>query len=242
VIAAPAAQERNHVVAVARRERLSRRPRVARDRRRALQFHLDSRIADLVRAGASPEAAEREARRRLGHPLLLRDRSRDIRLLPWFDALLQDVRLGLRVLVKHRIVTAAALASLTLALGGTIGAFSVVDALILRPLPGVGAPDELIYLTYRNDRPDPDGSEEGASFNYPLFLELRQAAQPSAQLFAVSFRWIQRPSSMTATARRNGSGRSGSPAARSTPCGCARRWAGCSPRETTQHQKRRRWP
>jgi hypothetical protein len=52
---------------------------VTREIDEELQFHLDSRVEDLVRAGASPEAADREAQRRLGHPLLLRDRSRDAR-------------------------------------------------------------------------------------------------------------------------------------------------------------------
>lgn len=169
-----------------------RADRVSREIDEELQFHLDSRIEDLVRAGASPEAAEREARRRLGHPLLLRDRSRDIKLLPWFEALLQDVRLGVRVLLKHRAVTAAALISLALALGASIGAFSVVDALILRPLPGVAAPEQLIYLTFRSPDSDPSGRQDVASFNYPVFEQLRQMARPSAELFAVSFRWVRR--------------------------------------------------
>jgi predicted permease len=165
---------------------------VSREIDEELQFHLDSRIEDLVRAGVSPEAAEREARRRLGHPLLLRDRSRDIKLLPWFESVLQDVRLGVRMLLKHRAVTAAALVSLALALGASIGAFSVVDALILRPLPVIRAPEELIYLTFRSPDPDPEGQLDVSSFNYPLFERLRQTARPSAQLFAVSFRWMRR--------------------------------------------------
>jgi predicted permease len=171
-----------------------RADRVSREIDEELQFHLDSRIEDLVRAGVSPEAAEREARRRLGHPLLLRDRSRDIKLLPWLESVCYDVRFGLRMLLKHRVITAAALVSLAVAVGASVGAFSLVDALILRPLP-VDNPNELVYLTFIHDDQQgaaPDGSQEVASFNYPLYLQLREASRSSARLFAVGYRWVRR--------------------------------------------------
>ena len=56
-------------------------------------------------------------------------------LLPWLDSLFRDAWFAVRILRKNLVVTAAVVASLSLAIGACLGAFSLVDALILRPLP-----------------------------------------------------------------------------------------------------------
>ena len=118
-----------------------------------MAFHIESRIADLVAGGMTRDAAEAVARRQFGSRLRLREQSRDVKLLPWFDSLVRDVRLGVRMLRKNGLVTAAAIVSLSLALGACVAAFSLVDALILRPLP-VHQPERLIYLTFPGTNPD----------------------------------------------------------------------------------------
>jgi hypothetical protein len=100
-----------------------------------MAFHIESKIADLVAGGMTREAAAAMARRQFGNRLRLREESRDVKLLPWLDSLVRDVRLGARMLRKNGMVTAAAIVSLALALGACMAAFSLVDALILRPLP-----------------------------------------------------------------------------------------------------------
>src|SRR5689334_15111084 len=112
-----------------------------------MTFHIDCRIAELVAGGMTREAAEALARRQFGNRLHLREESRDVKLLPWLDSLVRDVRLGARMLRKNRLVSAAAIVSLSLALGASAAAFSLVGGLILRPLP-VRQPERLIYLTY----------------------------------------------------------------------------------------------
>lgn len=149
-----------------------------------LRFHLDSRVDDLIREGWSPRAARREAARRLGGTLGLRERSRDIKLLPSLDAIVQDVRFGLRLLRRHAAVTLAAIASLALAIGASTVAFALLDAIVLRPLP-VAHPDELIALTY------PAGEEigrprESGTFSTPFFERAREATRPAVALFAMS--------------------------------------------------------
>src|SRR5262245_6355672 len=109
--------------------------RVERDLDAELQFHLDERIRELTAKGLSREAAAAQVTRRFGNPLRWREQSRDVKLLPGLDSILRDVRLGVRMLRKNAVVTGAALASLSLALGACVAAFSLVDALILRPLP-----------------------------------------------------------------------------------------------------------
>jgi predicted permease len=103
------------------------------------------------------------------------------------ESLVRDVRLGLRMLRKHFGVTAASIVSLALALGACVAAFSLVDALILRPLP-VPQSDRLIYLafpTYTPERPEAD------TFNDPLFTRLRDAGRNRVDLFAMSTQVIR---------------------------------------------------
>src|SRR5580692_7059467 len=100
-----------------------------------LQFHLDQRIDDLVRGGLARPDAELRARRQLGNRLSLRESSYQVKSATWLDSLLRDFRLGLRMLAKHRSASLAAVASLALAIGACTAAFTLIDALIFRPLP-----------------------------------------------------------------------------------------------------------
>jgi predicted permease len=161
---------------------------VDRDLDEELQFHLDERIRELTDTGMTRDEATRQVSRRFGNPLRLREESRDVKLLPWLDSLFRDVRLGGRMIRKNAVVTGAAVASLSLALGACVAAFSLVDALILRPLP-VRQPERLVYLTfptYTPERPEAD------TFNDPLFLRLRDAARGRLDLFAMSTQVMRR--------------------------------------------------
>ena len=110
-----------------------------------LQFHLEQRAADLVRGGLSPAEAERVARLQLGNALQLRESSRDVKSAVWIESLLLDFRFGLRMISKYRKASLAAIASLALAVGACTAAFTLVDALIFRPLP-IPAPHQLVDL------------------------------------------------------------------------------------------------
>jgi predicted permease len=159
-----------------------RTDRVNRDLDEELRLHVEERTHDLIADGMSRDEAQREASRRLGNALRLRDASRDARVLVWLDSLVRDGRLGLRLLRKHAVVTAAVVLSLALALGACLAAFALIDALILRPLP-VRDPGRLVYLSYRNDTP---GQPDTETFNDPLFVRLREAGRGTVDLFAVS--------------------------------------------------------
>jgi predicted permease len=148
-----------------------------------ITFHIESRITDLVAGGMTRDAAEAMARRQFGNRLRLREESRDVKVLPWLDSLVRDVRLGARMLLKDRLATAAAIVSLSLALGACTAAFSLVDALILRPLP-VHQPDRLVYLTYPTTNPD---RPEADTFSDPAFVRLRDASRGRIDLFAMAY-------------------------------------------------------
>ncbi len=138
-------------------------------------------IEEAVAAGRSEE----EARRAFGNLLLTRERSRDARVMGWLEGLVSDVRFGLRQLRKHPAVTVSAALSLALAVGSSTAAFRLIDAMLLRPLP-VQSPESLHYLVYTF--PDQSGKpQEGDSFSYPLFRELRETVKDDATLLAVSY-------------------------------------------------------
>jgi len=151
-----------------------------------LQFHLDQRIDGLVRGGMPRREAELRARRQLGNRLSLRESSHDVKSAAWLDSLLRDFRFGLRTLAKHRTASLAAIASLSLAIGASTAAFTLIDALIFRPLP-LPAPSQLIDLAHVMPAffsPD-NQPRESDSFSYPQYELLRDTARDQADLFAM---------------------------------------------------------
>jgi predicted permease len=155
--------------------------RVDRDLDEEHRFHLAARIDDLMRDGLTRDQATAQAARRFGGRLQARESSRDVRLLPWLDSLARDVRHGVRLLRKDRGVTTAAVLSLALAIGACAAAFSLIDALILRPLP-VRDPDGLLYVAA-----GAAGDEDKETvLSYPLFERFRSAAPAKVEIFSMS--------------------------------------------------------
>src|SRR5215472_10377983 len=103
-----------------------RADRLSRDLDDEIQFHLAAREEELTRSGMTSQQARQQAGRQLGNTLLARESSRDIKLLPRLESILRDVAFGLRLCRKNKIVTAAAVVSLSLATGACTAAFSLI--------------------------------------------------------------------------------------------------------------------
>jgi predicted permease len=106
-----------------------------RDMDREMAFHVESLAREYVKSGMSAEAAERAARRRFGSMLHMKERGHDIRSAPVLEDLARDVRYALRGLRRAPGFAAAVVLTLALGIGGNTAIFSVVDQLLLRPLP-----------------------------------------------------------------------------------------------------------
>ena len=148
---------------------------------REIDEELDSHLAEALEQGRDPE----EARRAFGSRLRIGEQSYDIRVLPWLDSLRADTIFGWRQLSNHKIASAAAILSLGLAIGASISAFRLIDALLLRPMP-VAEPERL-YAMFTLGY-DPGGHFRlGDSNEYPQFRSMRAAVKDDAELIAASF-------------------------------------------------------
>ncbi|MBI2686029.1 MAG: ABC transporter permease [Acidobacteria bacterium] len=135
-----------------------------------------SHLAEAEERGRSVD----EARQAFGNALQHRERSRDIRLLGWLDALASDAVFGWRQLRKRPAVSVAAILSLALAIGATTAAFQLIHAVLLRTMP-VADPQSLYYVasTYIDREGKADYRDE---FDYPTFVSYREAAADRAEL------------------------------------------------------------
>jgi len=149
---------------------------------REIDEELASHFAEGIREGRDPA----EVRQRFGSALQIREASRDQRVIAWLESLRADAIFGWRQLMKRKVTSTTAILSLALAIGACTSAFRLIDALLLRPLP-VADPGRL-YVLLRHGLGFADGKPRTSdSYEYPLFRQMRAAAEGQADLIAAGY-------------------------------------------------------
>jgi putative ABC transport system permease protein len=110
-----------------------------------IRSHLELAERDAVARGLTPEQARHEARRSFGGIEQMKEEHRDRRSLRWIEALFRDFRYGLASLWRAPGFAVIIVGVLALGIGGTVAMFSVVDAVLLKPLP-FPDPDRIVRV------------------------------------------------------------------------------------------------
>jgi hypothetical protein len=147
-----------------------------------LEEHLAMLTEENVRRGMAPAEAKRAARMRLGGITQLAETNRELKGLPLLETLLQDTRYALRMLRKNPGFTAVVVLTLALGIGANTAIFSVVYAVLLKPLP-YAKPEQLFNVFEAK----PQEGVSGTGWSYANFTELREQNHVFSEVREVSF-------------------------------------------------------
>ena len=150
-------------------QQISSRRKLSPDLSEEMQQHLEEKIEALVAGGMPHDEAVHAARRAFGNVTLIEQRSREVWMWPLIESICADIKFALRQLRQSPGFTVVAILTLALGIGANTAVFSVVDAVMLRPLP-FAQPQRLIDVQSVNSH-DPVPISDNVS--YPNFFDWR---------------------------------------------------------------------
>jgi predicted permease len=137
-------------ILVLRLRTLFRRTRVEGELDRELSFHLDQLIQENLVQGMSPEAARDAARRSLGGYTQIQEECRDMRRTNYIETIGNDLKYAVRTLARTPGFTVIIVLTLALSIGANSAIFSVIQGVLLRPLP-YPHPEQLLRVYFQSD-------------------------------------------------------------------------------------------
>jgi putative ABC transport system permease protein len=148
-----------------------------RDIEREIRDHIDAATRENIDRGMPPGEARRAARLRFGNPLRIAEQTHDVWRRAWLERTLEDARHALRGLRRNPVFALAAILTLALGIGMATVVFSVVSAVLIKPLP-YPDPDRLVWLAIRNQRIHFEASSA------PDFADWREQSKSFEQMTA----------------------------------------------------------
>src|SRR6476620_4634370 len=139
-----------------------------------LTFHIEQRVATAVSRGMTRDEAQRIARIELGGVEQIKEEHRDARGISFVTDLTRDVRYAFRAFARLPGFAAVALLILALGIAATTVMYTVIDGVLLKPLP-YPEPDRLVTLHGRSD-----AIGESWGFSYPDFLDAQRQSRSLA--------------------------------------------------------------
>jgi predicted permease len=174
---------------------LMRRQRLAQEAAEEVAAHIEEKVADLVEAGVPEQEARHQAAREFGNAMLIAESSREVWTWGWLERWGQDVRYAVRGLRRDPMLALTAGLTLAICIGANTTVFSIVNSILLRPLPYPGS-ERIYWVSQKMGQ----GPEVGLGPDYYSLREENRVFEDVAAHDELTVNWtgVEKPEQLDA--------------------------------------------